>query len=166
MSLYRRSRQTMSSTSSEALQTFYNSAKCTTEYERQSADVTRRHSDHLLTLLPPITPSSVVHDNACGPGIFVRSVLSLPQFRVAAESPPSRIEATDFAEGMINALRSIISREYWHSVHAAVVDSQDLQFKDGTFTHSITSFGIFLVPNAEKASGRSIARSRPVARRP
>lgn len=48
------------------------------EYERQSGGVTRQIAIKGLKLLPPITSDSIIHDNACGPGIV--SSLILKQF--------------------------------------------------------------------------------------
>ena len=40
----------------------------------------------------------------------------------------------------------------WKDVEADIMDSQDLKYEDGLFTHSFTSMGIFLLPDAEKGA--------------
>jgi len=116
------------------------------EYERQVASVTRKIATQILTLLPPITPSSIIHDNACGPGIVTLDILSQA---TASNMPPPTIYATDFAEAMVVQLQDAIDAQNLKTVTAQVMDGSDLSaFGDNTFTHSITSFGIFAFPDA------------------
>lgn len=118
------------------------------KYENQSGGVTRNVAQTCLTFLPPITSSSVIHDNACGPGVVTAIILK--QF---AEKGRPKIEATDFAKGMIDYLQNEIRENGWDTVHAQVRDSSDLGcFEDATFTHSITNFGLFILPDAVKGA--------------
>lgn len=82
---------------------FYNSFA--QKYETQSAGVTRALGHQLLLLLPPITPTSIIHDNVCGPSIITTSIIA--QCTAASISPPE-IYATDFNKGMVDVLKEII----------------------------------------------------------
>lgn len=123
---------------------FYN--EFAQKYETQSAGVTKALGQQLLSLLPPITPTSIIHDNACGPGIITTSILA--QSTQASTSTPN-IFATDFSEGMVDALQNIIDSNGLKTVTVQVMDGSNLSpFEDEKFTHSITNFGIFAFPDA------------------
>jgi SAM-dependent methyltransferase len=148
--------------------------KSASDYERQSAGATRQISQQVLALLSLITSSSVIHDNACGPGMYSShcdqlrrkllfqekitnySLFNFPgivttdvltqSFKSGTESPV--IHATDFNQGMLTALQAIIDEKNLKTVTARVMDESDLsEFEDDTFTHSITNFGIFTFPD-------------------
>lgn len=128
----------------EEWNTFFN--KAAQNYEKQSAGVTRLIGQQILPLLPPITTASVIHDNACGPGIITFDIIA--QCSNSGIDPPT-IYATDFNKGMIDALQSTIDAGNLKTVTAQVMDGSDLsQFRDDQFTHSITNFGIFTFPDA------------------
>lgn len=121
-------------------------SKSASEYEKQSGGVTRRISQQVLALLPPITPSSIIHDNACGPGIVTLDILS--QATKTGSSFPT-IFATDFNQSMVAELHRIIDDKDLKTVTAQVMDGSNLSaFEDEMFTHSITNFGIFAFPDA------------------
>jgi ubiquinone/menaquinone biosynthesis C-methylase UbiE len=120
------------------------------QYERMSGGVTRKIGEEVLKLIPPIMPSSVVHDNACGPGIMTSIIL---EQAAGAGQPPPKIIATDFAEGMINTLKQGIEANGWNTVNAKVMDAGDLSaIPSESITHSITNFGLFAVPDAVKGA--------------
>jgi ubiquinone/menaquinone biosynthesis C-methylase UbiE len=115
------------------------------EYLKQSAGVTRNISQQILALLPNITASSVVHDNACGPGITTIDIIS--EAAKNGTQPPI-IHATDFSQGMISQIQSVIDEKKLKNVTAQVMDGSDLSaFGDEMFSHSITNFGIFMFPD-------------------
>jgi ubiquinone/menaquinone biosynthesis C-methylase UbiE len=133
---------------SNPLQFFDNFAP---SYESSSAtmkDIAR----HLLTLCPSLTPQSVVLDNACGPGIVTGEILSLPAARL-----PAALHAADFSPKMIDMLRAKASGDHvdaqkWSNVRAVVKDAQNLDgYANNMFSHSFTSFAIFIVPDPVKA---------------
>jgi len=125
-------------------------------YERQSGGITRKVAEKALQMLSPITFSSVVHDNGCGPGIVTTTIL---RDAAAKGTTPPKIEATDVAKGMIELLQSEILKNGWNTVNAQIRDSSDLGcFEDGTFTHSITNFAIFTLPDPAKGA-REIRRT-------
>jgi ubiquinone/menaquinone biosynthesis C-methylase UbiE len=122
---------------------FFN--KAASEYLKQSAGVTRDISQQVLELLPTIASSSVVHDNACGPGIVTLDILAEASRK--GVQPPT-IHATDFNEGMVKQIQAVIDEKKFETVTAQVMDGSDLSaFGDEMFTHSITNFGIFMFPD-------------------
>jgi ubiquinone/menaquinone biosynthesis C-methylase UbiE len=128
---------------SEQWNQFFNTAA--SEYIKQSAGVTREISQQVLTLVPPITSSSVIHDNACGPGIVTLDILSNA---AKAGAQPPIIHATDFNAGMVSQIQSVIDEKKLETVTAQVMNGSDLSaFGDDMFTHSITNFGIFMFPD-------------------
>ncbi|TID21712.1 Methyltransferase type 11 [Venturia nashicola] len=132
----------------EEWNTFYN--EFAQKYINQSAGVTKALGDQLLSLLPPITSTSIIHDNACGPGIITSSILA--HCTRASVDPPT-IYATDFAQGMIDTLQTTIDTHNLKTVTAQIMDGSDLSpFSDSKFTHSITNFGIFAFPDAIAAT--------------
>lgn len=105
-------------------------------------------SRDLLFLLPTLGSSSVIHDNACGPGIVTAEIQALFQSR---SSVPPKLHATDFSPAMISLLDSKATEGQWSNVVTAVMDAEKLGFESDTFTHSITNFGIFLFPDPERS---------------
>lgn len=134
-------------------------------YEKSTRGVTRNVATHFLsTLTPPISASSVIHDNASGPGIVTFEILR--SLHEAHQPPPARVIATDITPGMIQAMQAkldakTVAGAEGVEVEAHVRDSQDLQIGDATFTHSITCFGIFACPDAEKAAAEIYRTLRP-----
>jgi ubiquinone/menaquinone biosynthesis C-methylase UbiE len=119
--------------------------KAAPNYEKQSAGVTRVIGQKTLPLLPPITTDSVVHDNACGPGVITFDIIA--QCSKDGIDPPT-IYATDLNKAMIDVLQNAIDAGNLKTVTAQVMDGSDLsQFHDDEFTHSITNFGIFAFPD-------------------
>ncbi|KAF2232262.1 S-adenosyl-L-methionine-dependent methyltransferase [Viridothelium virens] len=107
-------------------------------YDRQTGGTTRTNFAQLLPHIdPPIISSSIIHDNASGPGTASSVILT------QANSQPPKISGTDSVPDMITAFRDNITKNSWTTVTASVMDSHHLQFPENTFTHSITNFSIF-----------------------
>lgn len=107
----------------------------------------------MLSLAPPLSSSSIVLDNACGPGIVTGEIFKLP-----LSMQPEQIHAADFSPKMIQALK-LKSRQpglqgsQWQSVHTHILDAQDLgAFQDDMFTHSFMNFAVFMLPDPVKAA--------------
>jgi ubiquinone/menaquinone biosynthesis C-methylase UbiE len=84
---------------------------------------------------PPITCSSYILDNACGPGIVSEQIKLL--------YPDAKILATDLAPGMIKEVQNAIKTNGWCEIKTEILDGRDLAtLKDGTFTHVITNLGM------------------------
>lgn len=104
----------------------------------------------LIALAPPITNTSIVLDNACGPGVITDGIKT-------QSIPPARLCAVDVSPGMIETLR----QKALPGVEAEVMDAQKLSFRDDTFTHSFTNMGIFLFPNPEKGAAEIYRTLKP-----
>ncbi|KAF2109622.1 S-adenosyl-L-methionine-dependent methyltransferase [Lophiotrema nucula] len=107
----------------------------------------------LLALAPPISATSVVLDNACGPGIITGEVRK----QNASADEHLRIYATDISPGMIEQVRE----KNWPGVEAIVMDAQELAFAENTFTHSFTNLGIFMFPDPEKGAAEIYRTLKP-----
>lgn len=105
-----------------------------------------------------LLPSSVVHDNASGPGTATQVLVQ----RLGGGGGDARgkdtmptIVATDYAPGMIHVLRTLQTEQVttnpaWNKVTSHVLNSEDLtsEIPDGYFTHSISNFSLFTIQNA------------------
>lgn len=116
-------------------------------YEHGSGGCTRQIAKHLLGMLSPIEPESVVHDNACGPLVVTSEIMNLTE---SQHIRPPTIKATDYAEAMVSICQALVSERQWTNVAASVMDAQDLNFEDESFSHSITNLGIFALPDPGK----------------
>jgi ubiquinone/menaquinone biosynthesis C-methylase UbiE len=122
-----------------------------TFYDKAFTAGTRPVAADALTHMPPITSTSIIHDNACGPGVVTFLITDNP----ATQSliPVPSIHSTDLAEGMIKATQAGIETRKLKNVTAKIMNAQDLSgFEDETFTHSITNFVIFALPEPVKAA--------------
>ena len=108
---------------------------------------TKEIAGRLVTLCPPFQSSSIVLDNACGPGIVTGEIQKL-----CSPSNCPAVHAVDFSPGMIAALEQNVAEKGWEHVYPAVMSAEELTFPDNTFTHSFTNFGIFLFPHPAKAA--------------
>ena len=82
------------------------------------------HARHLITLRPKaLSPTSVVLDNACGPGTVTGEIFA----NLPPESLPQTIYATDDLAKMIEMLnKKKAGGTQWDRVKSSVVDSRDL----------------------------------------
>ena len=88
-------------------------------YERLTGNCTRIVAEEIArTISPPITTSSFVLDNACGPGIVTEQIKLL--------YPDAKILASDIAPVMIEQVKERIEREAWTDVEAVIMDGRDL----------------------------------------
>lgn len=129
-------------------------------YERFTGGCTREIGQFLLSHPPALDPSSVVLDNACGTGIITKEILN--SFPASSGQWP-KIYAADISSSMVSTLADVAKAKGWVNasgglVESAVVDAQELGFKDEMFTHSYMNFGIFFAPEPEKVA-REIYRT-------
>ena len=105
-------------------------------YERMSGNCTRLLAAQMISHVnPPITGSSYILDNACGPGIVSEQIKLL--------YPEAKILATDLAPGKIEEVQSAIKTNRWGEMKTEILDVRDLAtLKDETFTHVITNLGM------------------------
>ncbi|TVY92212.1 Methyltransferase [Lachnellula willkommii] len=121
----------------------------TSNYERMTGNCTRIVAAEMVRIKsPPITSSSYVLDNACGPGIVTEQVKLL--------HPETKILATDLSPSMIEELQKRIENDRWTNVETDTLDVRDLsKLADNTFTHVLTNMGIY-VPNDPSFSLQAI----------
>jgi ubiquinone/menaquinone biosynthesis C-methylase UbiE len=122
------------------------------DYDKSASEITGKICRHILTLLdPPISSTSIVHDNGCGPGVMTRNIIET----LSPDMP--EIHATDLSSAMIEVLNG----KGLQGVDTGVMDCQELRFPDGMFTHSICTFVIFAVPDAVKAAKQMYRTLQP-----
>ena len=102
----------------------------------------------------PIRPTDRVLDVAAGPG---------PLAFVAARRA-AQVVAIDFAEGMVEELRSRARREGVSNVEARVMDAQSLDFPDASFDAAFCMFGFMFFPSRARAFGELHRVLRPGGR--
>ncbi|KAH6694861.1 S-adenosyl-L-methionine-dependent methyltransferase [Leptodontidium sp. MPI-SDFR-AT-0119] len=107
-------------------------------YPRQTGNSTLNLFASIADHLAPISASSIVHDNASGPGTATRVILK----NLKPDYPT--VIATDMVPAMIDAFNSDIAKTNETSkLTGIVMKSETLDFPDEHFTHSITNFSIF-----------------------
>jgi ubiquinone/menaquinone biosynthesis C-methylase UbiE len=121
--------------------------------DKIQGDVTKQVIKHALTLAPPITSDSIVHDNACGTGAVTEII--------AASTPPAKLHATDLLPPFAQVVAGKAQQNGWTFVEAAPMNAMDLTFPDNTFTHSITNFCIQAVPNSQQAAAQIYRTVQP-----
>jgi len=121
---------------SSTIMSFNTATPYSSNYERMSGNCTRILAAQMLSnISPPITSSSYVLDNACGPGIVSEQIKLL--------HPDAKILATDIAPTMIEELQRAIKSKEWSNMNTEILDVRDLStLKDETFTHVITNLGL------------------------
>lgn len=97
-----------------------------------------------------LTSSSVIHDNASGPGTATQILVQ----HAAKTGITPKIIATDYSSSMVDTLHEIqaeeaLSNPAWNDVTAQVLNSSDLStIPDNHFTHSISNFSLFTITDA------------------
>jgi ubiquinone/menaquinone biosynthesis C-methylase UbiE len=131
----------------------FDKVAATYEDSRSSSPMNKIARD-LISFGPPISSTSIVLDNASGPGIITGEILN--QFTSAADVTPT-IYAADISPAMIEMLR----KKNWPGVKSDVMDAQALSYPDNTFTHSFMNMGIFLLPDPEKGAAEIYRTLKP-----
>ena len=91
----------------------------------------------VLSTSPPITDSSYILDNACGPAIVTE--------QIKVQNPNVRIMASDLSPAMIEEVTQRIKVEGWNNMETATLDVRSLSsLKDDTFTQYVLRKPIFL----------------------
>ncbi|KAI4656364.1 uncharacterized protein J4E79_007917 [Alternaria viburni] len=121
-------------------------------YEATGGAVTSQFAAHNLSLLPPIPPNAIIHDNACGAGTVSRKILS-------SKTPSGfKIHATDIDQVFLDALQSDVQKNSW-PIDVSNQRSENLSFPDDHFTHSINNIGIFFTSSAGLDGAKEIYRT-------
>ena len=119
-------------------------------YERMSGNCTRFLAAQLISgIIPPITNTPYILDNACGPGIVSEQIKLL--------HPDAKILAADIAPGMIDEVKHAITKRRWSNMSTALVDIRNLStLEEGMFSHVIMNLGM-PIPG-DLASGPKIVK--------
>ncbi|KAL2759947.1 hypothetical protein ACRALDRAFT_1060087 [Sodiomyces alcalophilus JCM 7366] len=137
----------MALTPKAALEHFDNVAE---KYEPSTGGCTRNLAQAIIDLAQdrlPITASSTILDNACGPGIVTDVLLKTPS--IAAAKP--EIHAVDGAANMVSIARARFASH--DNIHVKQTPGEDLSsFPDNHFTHSFTNLGIMFFDDVAKGA--------------
>ncbi|KAI0573335.1 S-adenosyl-L-methionine-dependent methyltransferase [Pyrenophora tritici-repentis] len=103
-------------------------------FQNLQRDVTDSIARQLIKELPPITETSVLHDNGCGYGAMTIAIMEA--------NPPVglQIYATDFNFRFLSQLNAKLTQNPTWPVKVKTMDAQKLAFADNTFDISITNF--------------------------
>ena len=125
-------------------------------YEDTFEPLMKFYATEAIKSVPSIISSSVVHDNASGPGIVTAAILS----SFASSSDLPKIYATDLSGAMIKKLNA---KPWADKVDAQVMNAMELTFPDAIFTHSFTNFGLMFMTlgDAGKAAGQLYRTLQP-----
>ena len=122
-------------------------------YETTGGLVTAQFAQHNLSLIDPIDDEAIIHDNACGSGTVSRLLLESPN------TPKDiTIKATDIDSPFLSALQYAAKQNAW-PIDVSNQKSEDLDFADNTFTHSITNIAIFFTSSAGLDGAKEIYRT-------
>ncbi|KAI9713122.1 MAG: hypothetical protein M1820_001107 [Bogoriella megaspora] len=108
-------------------------------------DVSETVIEYFLTKVPTFQSGDVIHDNACGAGAVLETIM--------ASNPPKdiHIDATDVNENFVQACSAKAKEKHW-PVKTQVMPSQALTFPDNYFTHSFTNFAFHCLGDHEAAA--------------
>lgn len=114
-------------------------------YEKYSGGCTWEVAGTVIGLLPPVTQSSVILDNAAGTGAATALLLK----RIAPQGITPEIQCVDGAPNMIEICRERFAAV--PNVETRVSPGEDLSaFPDGKFSHAVTVMGLFFFTDAPK----------------
>ncbi|KAF2279252.1 S-adenosyl-L-methionine-dependent methyltransferase [Westerdykella ornata] len=116
--------------------------------------VTKQIAKHALSLAPPITSESIVHDNACGTGAVTETIME-------GGVAPAKLHATDLMPPFAQIVAGKAQQNGWGFVETAPMNAMELGFPDNTFTHSISNFFIQAVPVPAKAAAEIYRTVKP-----
>lgn len=111
-------------------------------YDAGNRGIPRVFAKHIASLTTPITSTSIIHDNACGPAVVTSELFA------TGNTAPARLEATDISPPMVSAATEIAKAGDWNFVKTSQMDATKLAFEDNTFTHSFTNMLIPTQPPA------------------
>ncbi|RPD58600.1 S-adenosyl-L-methionine-dependent methyltransferase [Lentinus tigrinus ALCF2SS1-7] len=100
----------------------------------------------------------VVLDNACGTG-----VVTLNLYEALSPAAKTRLQVVcgDFSPGMVKSVQERIDQSGWAGASAKVVDAQRMDLPSDHFTHVITNFALFLVPDPRACLAECFRVLRP-----
>ena len=127
-------------------------------YKRTGGLVTSQIARECVALTPPVTSTSVIHDNACGNGQVTSAILTNTSL-TESPAPGLKILATDLSPTFLSALRREAEARSW-PVETALLRSENLVgIPDANFSHSFNNFGIFMTANGGLDAARETYRT-------
>lgn len=123
-------------------------------YEKSMGRCTRDLAARILDLLPPLHGTSILLDNAAGPGVVTSEVLK--------RAPHATIHAVDASPNMTELAKGLYAAGH-PNVTFATVPGEELSFPDNTFTHSVTNQGILFFADGPKGAAHIFRTLKPGA---
>ena len=100
-------------------------------------------------------------DNACGSGILTRELFALSKTQQQSNKTITRVVAADIGERMLAFVRQLAEESGWHQVETLRCDQASVPLDDGSFTHVLSSFGIFFSPDDGKVLAETLRLLQP-----
>lgn len=100
-------------------------------------------------------------DNACGGGILTRELFALARKHQTSDRSISRVVAADIDERMIDYVEQLAEENNWQQVETLRADQQSMALEGESFTHILSSFGIFFSPDDSKVLSETLRLLRP-----
>lgn len=99
-------------------------------------------------------------DNACGGGILTRELFALAKDQ-DSDKTISRVIAADIDDRMLAYVKQLSEESAWHQVETMRFDQASVPLADATFTHVLSSFGIFFSPDDNKVLSETLRLLQP-----
>lgn len=102
-----------------------------------------------------------VLDSACGGGVLTRELFDLSKQQYDQSTTISRVVAADIDERMLAYVKQLSSEWAWQQVETMKFDQAAVPLDDATFTHVLSSFGIFFSPDDNKVLSETLRLLQP-----
>lgn len=100
-------------------------------------------------------------DNACGGGILTRELFNLEEEQRQSDKIISRVVAGDIDERMLAYVKQLSEESGWKQVETLRFDQQSVPLEGASFTHVLSSFGIFFSPDDAKVLSETLRLLQP-----
>lgn len=101
-----------------------------------------------------------VLDNACGGGILTRQLFDVAH-QSQTKTSINRIVAADIDERMLAYVKQLSEESAWRQVETMRFDQADVPLENGSFTHVLSSFGIFFSLDDNKVLSETLRILQP-----
>lgn len=95
-------------------------------------------------------------DNACGGGILTHELCALRDQQQDSNKTVASVVAADIDERMLDYVKQLASGSDWPQVETLRADQQSMPLQDESFTHVLSSFGIFFSPDDSKVLSETL----------
>ncbi|KAF6219725.1 hypothetical protein HO133_003550 [Letharia lupina] len=113
------------------------------QVERVTTPPSQSLLNRVSAILPLNAPNTTAFDNGCGTGVLTTILKQ--------QNPNVPLLAADYSDGMVDILKRRVQAQKLEEVTARVVDGRNLQgIKDGSFTHTFSTFMVCLAPEPDK----------------